>query len=119
MQIEECYRLMGADYDDVLSRMMTNQRVYKFNKKFSENSDYKNLIESLSQNDFETAFRMAHNLKGMCLNLGYKELFEVTSVLCEELREGNPKGDIKEMMDNVTVKYEKVLKGIGMMDDPL
>ena len=39
MQIEECYRLMGADYDDVLSRMMTNQRVYKFNKKFSENSD--------------------------------------------------------------------------------
>ena len=55
MQIEECYRLMGADYDDVLNRMMTNQRVYKFNKKFSENSDYKNLIESLSQNDFETA----------------------------------------------------------------
>ena len=52
MQIEECYRLMGADYDDVLNRMMTNQRVYKFNKKFSENSDYKNLIESLSQNDF-------------------------------------------------------------------
>ncbi|MCQ2585483.1 MAG: Hpt domain-containing protein [Treponema sp.] len=118
MQIKECYRLMGADYDDVLSRMMNDQMVYKFNKKFSENSDYKNLKDSLSEKDFETAFRMAHNLKGMCLNLGYNELFEASSVLCEELREGNPRGDINKMMDNLTLKYQKILKGIAMMDEP-
>lgn len=118
MQIKECYVLMEADYEDVLDRMINDQMIYKFNKKFAENTDYQKLVDSLQKNDYETAFRMAHNLKGMCLNLGYRKLFEASNILCEELRNGDPKSDLKSELASVTETYRKVMEIIDMMDDP-
>ena len=36
--------------------------------------------------DAETAFRAAHTLKGLCMNLGFDSLYEVSSALTENLR---------------------------------
>jgi len=119
MQIKDAYSQMDADYEDVLSRMMNDRLIYRFNRQFFQNTDYENLVKALSEKDYETAFRMAHNLKGMCLNLGYKKLFEVSSALCEELRGGNPEGDLEKMLDDVTETYNKVLGGIERMDEPV
>ena len=38
--------------------------------------------------DAETAFRAAHTLKGLCLNLGFESLYKVDAALTEELRAG-------------------------------
>lgn len=118
MLVKECYGLMGEDYEDVKNRLIKDEMIFKFNKKFAQSSDYENLKKALSEKDYDTAFRMVHNLKGMCLNLGYKKLFDVSSVLCEELRNGNPKGDLGLEFQAVTEAYEKILKVIEMMEEP-
>ena len=58
---------------------------------------------------------MAHNLKGLCLNLSYTGLYTVINELCEALRHGKPKADINPMLDAVAVKYKQVTDGIKMM----
>lgn len=115
MTIKECYDYMDADYRETIERLMSDKLIYKFNQKFLESDDYDNLVKALDEKDYETAFRMSHNLKGMSLNLGYRGLQEVSSAICEELRGGEPKADLNAMLAKVTEKYNLVLDGINKM----
>ena len=117
MTVKEAYAIMDADYDDAIGRLLSDARIYKYNKKFEINEDYKILKKSLDEKDYETAFRMAHNLKGMCLNLSFKGLHEVSDIICEELRGGNPGPDVYAMFDKVTEKYDQVMAGIALMEE--
>ena len=74
MTTKECYELMGADYEDVLGRLMMEKLVKKFLYKFADAKDMEDLKSSLAAKDYETAFRMAHNLKGVCANLSITKL---------------------------------------------
>lgn len=74
MTTKECYELMGADYEDVLGRLMTEKLVKKFLYKFADAKDMEELKTSLEAKDYNTAFRMAHNLKGVCANLSITRL---------------------------------------------
>lgn len=117
MTVKECYEKMGADYEDVKERMMTDKMIYKYNKKFLEMREVTLLQQNLQKADYEEAFRMAHSIKGMCLNLGYASLFEASSALCEELRGGAPTSDLGPLLKAVTENYEKVIGCIGEMDE--
>lgn len=72
MTTKECYELMGADYEDVMDRLLNEKLIKKFLYKFADAKDMGELQSSLEAQDYETAFRMAHNLKGVCANLGLK-----------------------------------------------
>ncbi len=108
---------MDADYENVLERLMNDRLVYKYNKKFVAASDYNSLVKALEDKDYELAFRMSHNLKGMSANLAYTGLWQVSSDLCEELRGGAPKIDVQPLMDKVTEKYNLVIEYIAQMDE--
>lgn len=69
------------------------------------------LKESLAKNDGEEAFRAAHTLKGVCLNLGFDELFEVSAELTEKLRERKTAGS-EELFQKVSQKYQKTVMAI-------
>ncbi len=118
MKIRECYEKIHSDYDKLLLRLMNEKMIYKFCKKFAASEEYDNLVQALKEKDYESAFRMSHNIKGMCLNLEFTELFQVSSALCEELRGGQPQADVMEMLDQVTVKYREVLAVIDEMEEP-
>ena len=75
MKIRECYEQMGADYDNVLSRLGSDAIVERFARKFLEEKTFDNLKEAMEKRDAEEAFRAAHTLKGICLNLGFDNLF--------------------------------------------
>mgnify|MGYP000290853416 FL=1 len=47
------------------------------------------LTQAMDAGDVETAFRAAHTLKGICANLGFKSLFEVSYEITEALRAGD------------------------------
>lgn len=117
MTIRECYLIMDADYEDVISRLMNDRLVLKYNKKFAASDDYSNLVKALEDKDYALAFRMAHNLKGISLNLGFSGLFTVCNEMCDELREGEPQNDVMPMLDAITVKYQQVIEGIKLMDE--
>lgn len=92
MTVKECYEQMGSDYEGVLGRLGSEAIVKRFALKFLQDPSFAQLKESLAKNDGEEAFRAAHTLKGVCLNLGFDELFEVSAELTEKLRERKTAG---------------------------
>lgn len=112
MGVKEFYEKFKDDYNEVLSRLLTEERIKKYLKKLPETGDFENLKESLSQEKWDDAFRFSHNLKGMCLNLGLNHLFLPSSTLCENLRGGAPQEDPSAMMEEVERIYKETVTAI-------
>lgn len=102
MNIKECYERMGADYGDVIRRLGSESLVEKFTQLFLEDESFNVLREGMERGDVKAAFRGAHTLKGVCANLGYSSLYEVSARLTEELRTGT--------LDGTEVSYGEVKK---------
>lgn len=111
MTVKECYEQMGSDYEGVLGRLGSEAIVKRFALKFLQDPSFAQLKESLAKNDGEEAFRAAHTLKGVCLNLGFDELFEVSAELTEKLRERKTAGS-EELFQKVSQKYQKTVMAI-------
>ena len=111
MTVRECYEELGSDFDKVLSRLVSEALVKKFALKFLDDPSFGQLETALADKDAETAFRAAHTLKGVCLNLGFDELFEVSAELTEKLRERKTAGS-EELFQKVSEKYQKTVMAI-------
>ena len=70
---------------------------------FLEDQSYLQLKQALKDKNYEDAFRSAHTLKGVCQNLSFDRLYEVSHELTELLRDrtGEQPG-IPEAMGKVT-----------------
>ena len=111
MNTRECYEAMGANYENVLSRLGSEAMVQRFALKFLNDSSFGNLKAALEKQDTEEAFRAAHTLKGVCLNLGFDNLFTVSSELTELLRGGEMNGS-EELFSKVKEQYEITTEAI-------
>ena len=86
MTIQECYKEMGGDFEGVQKRFGGVALVEKFAIKFLSDSSFQDLEDGLKEKDAEKAFRAAHTLKGICLNLGFDVLarFRIDTVQLQE-----------------------------------
>lgn len=75
MTIQECYKKMGADYQEVLGRLYNEAMICKFVRMFLQDDSFQILEEALRRGDVKEAFRGAHTLKGVCQNLGFSNLY--------------------------------------------
>lgn len=112
MNLEECYEAIDSDYDDVMRRLGSETLVRKFVLKFLDDTSFRELKEGLENQDAELAFRSAHTLKGVCMNLGFTKLFEVSSALTEELRDREIKENSIEMFEAVEREYNRIIEAI-------
>ncbi len=115
MTIKECYDTMGADYQNVLGRFLSEALVKKFALKFLDDDSFSNLKEALAARNVEEAFRAAHTLKGVCLNLGFDNLYEVSSAITEVLRAGELAGT-DEMIKKVEEQYNITVNAIKAIE---
>ncbi|MDY3249365.1 MAG: Hpt domain-containing protein [Candidatus Choladocola sp.] len=116
MTIEDCYRQLGGDYSEVLKRMMSRKLVKKFIGRFLEDDSFEKLCTGISENNREEAFRAAHTLKGICLNLGFDMLSVSTGTLVEVLRpegEGIPE-EAAPMLEEVRKDFVKTTDAIRL-----
>lgn len=113
MTIQECYKAIGGNYEDVLRRLHNEALIQKFTLKFLEDPSYLQLKQALKDKNYEDAFRSAHTLKGVCQNLSFDRLYEVSNELTELLRDrtGEQPG-IQEAMEKVTEVYELMIEEI-------
>ena len=111
MDIRECYEKMGANYDDVLQRMGSDAMVERFTGSFLSAGSYQLIAGGIEAKDAETAFRGAHTLKGVCLNLGFQKLYEVSAELTEALRDRELKG-YEEQFAAVKKQYHITVEAI-------
>ena len=86
MDVKKFYEQLGMGYEDVSGRLGSDALIKKFVIRFLDDASFTRLREGLQENDGEKAFRAAHTLKGVCLNLGFDNLFTVSSDLTEKLR---------------------------------
>ena len=115
MTVKECYEQMGSDYESVLGRMGSEAMIKRFALKFLQDPSFNNLKENLEKNDGEEAFRAAHTLKGICLNLGFAQLTEDVVNITEILRSGKLEGT-DELFSKIQTTYENTVATIKKMD---
>ena len=114
MTLRECYEQMGSNYDDVIARFPNEAIIKKFAIKFVDDTSYPDLEKALEDKDVKEAFRAAHTLKGVCVNLGFDELYNASSELTELLRKETLEGS-EELFAVVKGKYTKTIDAIKSM----
>ena len=112
MTLQECYEYLEADYDGVMKRLMKEERIIRFLTKLLDEPLYDVLQDALDRKNYEEAFRAAHNMKGVCQNLGINKLAESSSELCETMRHGEPQIDIGPLQKQVKEDYDKTIQAI-------
>lgn len=112
MNIYEFYRKINGSYDTVHACLQSDKLILKFIYKFLDEKSYLKLLNSINDGDYEAAFLAAHSLKGICQNLGFSELFEVTDIITEALRGGKKPENLEDMFCNVTDRYNRTVNAI-------
>lgn len=115
MTVKECYEQMQGNYEEVLGRLGSEVMVLKYAKKFLLDESYQNLVAAMGAKDYKEAFKHAHNLKGVCLNLAFTGLCESSAALCDALRSGEPVGDVEGMLSRVGEDYMKVMTAVQQL----
>lgn len=115
MNLVECFDTFCGDYNAVMGRLMTEDRVKKFLKMFTADKSFDILCDSLNSGDYESAFRAAHTLKGTCANLSITKLFNSVSAITEALRGGVNNG-ADELLPQVAADYELTIDAINCLD---
>lgn len=115
MNIKDFYAVIKGDYNSVLSRFPNESFACNFIFKFSGDDSFSMLCDALSADDYENAFRAAHTLKGLCLNLGFSVLGASAGEMAEALRSGNY-AHARRLIDRVTYDYNKTVTAIDKLD---
>lgn len=112
MDLKTCYEQMAGDYEAVMGRLRQEERVVKFLRLFLADENFGLLTQSVAGEDWPTAFRAAHSLKGVALNLGLSALAKSASEMTECLRPGTPTQDPQPLYQAVKGDYEKTAAAI-------
>jgi len=114
MTLEQLYCSIGSesDYLDVLRRFTGEALVKRFVIKFLQDPSF----ASLEEGNAEEAFRAAHTLKGVCLNLGFVSLYGPSSALTESLRGLVISDEADGLFASVRLQYEKLIEAINKLD---
>jgi len=118
MTIQECYAAFGGDYQDVMARLMTEDRVQRFVLRFLSDKSYDDLCAAMDAGDIETAFRAAHTLKGVCQNLSFTQLYESSHAMTELLRGGDLSG-AQQLQQRVAADYGQTRDAIQALQNSL
>ena len=118
MTTEELYRQTGGDYADTLRRLGSSERIQRFLYLFLREDSCRILEQALLEGRNEDAFREAHSLKGMCLNLGLRELGNAAAAMTEALRGGQIPPEADMLFAEIKHTYAQVEAGIAQLDTP-
>lgn len=108
MTIKECYEKMGADYENIFSRLGDADMIEYLVLKFTKDTNMQKLIDALARQDHEAGFMAVHTLKGVVLNLGLTQLEPAVVAITEEMRGGKaPKS--QELLESLKDIYARTL----------
>lgn len=87
--MSEADRKQYIDLDAALARIRGNRKLYRrMLGLFTQSTEFAALEESLSAGDLNKAGEYAHSIKGMTGNLTLTKVFEASTLLMNELRQG-------------------------------
>lgn len=117
MNIQTFYTEIGADAKGVLNRLGSEALILKYLRKFRDDNSFRVLCDSFNNGRYEEAFRAAHTMKGICLNLDILPLSELSQELTELLRNYTPdlEDRVRSAIDNAEGVYNTVANKIEQL----
>ena len=116
MNLKECYISVGGDYEDVMRRLAKEERIKKFLLRTVEDSNFTVLADAIAAEDYETAFRAAHTIKGLCLNMGLRRLADSSSSLTENLRNMQSSPQTEQLFERVMADYQELADTVRQLE---
>ena len=108
MTLRECYAKLNGDFEGTLGRLCSEKLVEKFALKFLADDSFALLEEAIAVGNYSDAFRAAHTLKGVSINLGFTQLYKVSDEMTEALRDGTkPENDT--LLEKVKNEYQRTI----------
>lgn len=111
MTIKELYDALCGDYEEARKRLINDEMVSHFVKRFLTDPTMQNLRDAVAAGDIEASFRAVHTLKGLSANLSFKKLYDASWNLTEQLRPRLNQAD-KEMLDALEAEYQRTISVI-------
>lgn len=116
MKIEELCTRAGGSYEELLQRIPSQAMICRFVRKYADDPTYQQLCSAVAAQDWETAFRAAHTMKGVAQNLGFQNLYLSSVALTEAMRGPKPLTQ-PELLDAVTADQKVLMDAIGQLED--
>jgi HPt (histidine-containing phosphotransfer) domain-containing protein len=102
----------GIDFTDAMNRMDDNVDLYeRLAMKYLKDTNLIDFLAAMEVKDYDCAYESMHSLKGVSGNLSFTTLYRMASVICEELREGEPQ-DVPELIPALKEEHEKIIEGL-------
>ena len=111
MNIQEFYKEIGSDYEEVVKRFGAEALVARFVIKFTGDPTFGKLEAAFAAGDQAGAFRAAHTLKGVAQNLGFTNLGKSAAELTEVLRARTFSGS-DELYEKVKSDYDFLIAAL-------
>ena len=116
MTLEQCYAQMNADYEDTIRRIPNKKLIQKILLKFPKDESYRDLCSAMEEKRMRDAFTAVHTMKGICLNLGLRELSRAAVNLTEALR-NDPTEKVPELFTELKGVYGDTMSVIEKYRD--
>lgn len=110
---KEILRSGGIDYDNGVYRFAGQAGIYeKYLLKFFGTGELPALRESIEDEDYDSAFRIAHNIKGTAGNLSITLYYEKICEIVEALRAGVRDDSLLTMCSEAETLYDAAYKAV-------
>lgn len=116
MKLDAFYRQVGGDYAEITSRFQNDARIIRFLGMLPKDDSMDALRAAMDKGDAPTAFRTAHTLKGISLNLGLGALAAACSDMTESLRGRDTLPEDTALYTAVQTEYAKVRDALDQLD---
>lgn len=112
MNLNEFYESMNVDLNVVLQRLLRKNLIIKYFKMFLDDTSFSSLQEAMKSHDRQLAFRSAHTLKGLCLNLEFQSVFPLLYQLTDALRGNEVTLEAEELFEEFSHQYFQLINNI-------
>lgn len=120
MQLQELKNYLDIDIAESLEeRFMDEEAFYlRFLRKLLVTQDFVLLEQAVAAGDWAEALRKAHNLKGVCANLGLNSLSGRFAAIVKLLRsDGFTAAEVRALLAALQPEWERTLLYIGKVED--
>ncbi len=114
MTLRAFYGCIHSDYDAVMRRMMKEELLLKYLRRFADDENYPALEQAMQAKDYTAAYLAAHTLKGLCLSLGLDAMSVPVIALSKALRAGDIKA-AQAAFDEIAPHYYEVTARIAAL----
>lgn len=119
MTLEETYLKLGGNYEKVIKLLKSPILVKKIALKFIDDKSFELLEKSLEKKNCEEAFRAAHTLKGICLNLCFDRLCLTSTEITEYLRQGKIDDTTENTFKRLKEDYQVTISALKEFSEGL